>query len=633
MHDHVKRSTPAQRHRTRLAVTVLVAVIASVITLSPASAQEPESSTVVVTGHGWGHGRGLGLWGAFGYATGRSGGPWSYRTILDHFYGDTVPGHIENPLAAVNLLGQRGLPLAVERAAGVTVDGLEGTSVAVRVTLRDDGRFDVERASSCTSAVWSVPTPVNGPVRLRAAGTTGTASDVLGLCTADGAKIGYRGELVAFSQTFDGADVGLAQTVNLVRLDDMLRSVVPLQIPAAWAAVDGGRGLQAVLAQVVAARGFAAVGDPRWHDLHSGLGAQFTTCDSSACQRYDGVAAEDPVTNAAVAQTTGEVRVRAGALVRTEFSASSGGWTAGGEFPPVRDVGDAVGDNPYHSWSTTIDGARIEARYELGNLLAIGVVERNGLGADGGRVLLLRMVGTTKTVEVTGASFRVAFGLRSDWFTVTGIPPRPPVEPRDIDDACPPATVPAAGFVDVVAASVHRPPIDCTTWWGVTNGATATTYRPGVSVTRAQQAALLARLLEQAGGRLPRDAPNAFEDDDDNVHEEAINALAALGVVRGTTGDLFQPGAPVTRGQTATLIARVLGELRVRLSAEPPDAFADDSGSIHEPAINASAAEGIVTGVAAGFLQPRLPTRRDQMASLLARTLDLVVERTNARLP
>jgi hypothetical protein len=81
------------------------------------------------------------------------------------------------------------------------------------------------------------------------------------------------------------------------------------------------------------------------------------------------------------------------------------------------------------------------------------------------------------------------------------------------------------------------------------------------------------------------------------------------------------------------LIARVLGELRVSLPTDPPDAFADDTGSIHEAALNASAAEGIVTGVAAGFLQPRLPTRRDQMASLLARTLDLVVERTNARLP
>jgi SpoIID/LytB domain protein len=636
MHDHVRsrRTCHAGRH---LAVAALVAVIASVVPLAvattPAAAQEPESSTVLVTGHGWGHGRGLGQWGAFGYATGRSGGPWSYRTILDHFYGDTVPGNIGNPLAAVDLLGQRGLPLLVERANGIAVTGLPGTATAVRVTLRPDGRFDVELSSSCLGATWTEPTVLDGPVRLRAAGTSDPASAILNLCAPDEAKIGYRGELVALGQSFDGADVGLAQTVNLVGLDRLLRSVVPLQVPSAWANVDGGRGLQAVLAQVVAARGFAAVGDPRWHDLHSGLGAQFTTCDSSACQRYDGVATEDPITNDAVARTTGEVRLRNGAPVRTEYSASSGGWTAGGEFPPVPDVGDAVSDNPYHSWATSIDGARIEARYELGSLLAIGVVERNGLGADGGRVLRLRMVGTTKTVEVTGASFRVAFGLRSDWFTVTGIPPRPAVSPRSVDDSCPEGAVPSAGFTDVPPDNLHGHQIDCMAWWGVTTGATATTFRPGGSVTRAQQAAMLARMIEQAGGRLPQSPPDAFTDDDGNLHEAAINALAALGVVRGTTDGGFEPGESVTRGQTATLVARTLDVLKVDLPAEPADAFADDGGSVHEPSINGLAAEGIVTGVAAGFLDPLRATRRDQMATLLARALDLVVEQTNARLP
>ncbi|MGH9275316.1 MAG: S-layer homology domain-containing protein, partial [Acidimicrobiales bacterium] len=601
---------PTARCLIALLVTSIVLVGPAVATPTAAGAQEPDSSTVIVTGHGWGHGRGLGQWGAFGYATGRSGGPWGYGTILGHFYGDTVAGNIGNPLAAVDLLGQRGLPLTAERAAGVTVDGVTGTSVAVRVTLRPDGRFDVERAQSCVGATWTEPVVVDGPVRLRAAGTSGAASDTLGLCTSDGTRIGYRGELVAFSQSFDGADVGLAQTVNLVRLDDLLRSVVPQQVPAAWAAVDGGRGRQAVLAQVVAARGFAAVGDPRWHDLHSGLGAQFTTCDSSACQPYEGVATEDPITDGTVAETTGEVRVRDGALVRTEFSASSGGWTAGGEFPPVPDVGDAVSDNPNHSWATSLDGAAIEARYELGNLLAIAVIEQNGLGADGGRALLLRMVGTAKTVEVTGASFRVALGLRSDWFTVTGIPPRPAVEPRDVDDACPVGAVPSAGFTDVELENVHRFPIECTTWWGVTNGVTPTTYRPASPVTRAQEAAMLARLIEQAGGRLPQNAADAFADDDGNLHEDAINALAALEVVRGTTEGRFEPGEPVTREQTATMVARALEELRVDLPEEPADAFADDTGSVHESAVNVLAAEGIATGVAAGYYQPRLSIQR-----------------------
>jgi len=132
----------------RPAVRLVAATLAAALSLGtaittgagPAAAEEPISETITVTGRGWGHGRGLGQWGAFGYATGRSGGPWGYRTILAHFYGDTQVGNIGNPLAAVTLLDQRGQVLIVERASGVMVEGLDGTSIAVRVTLLPDGR-------------------------------------------------------------------------------------------------------------------------------------------------------------------------------------------------------------------------------------------------------------------------------------------------------------------------------------------------------------------------------------------------------------------------------------------------------------------------------------------------------------
>lgn len=615
------------------AVACSSVAVASVAPAQAVGAQDaPLSETITITGHGWGHGRGLSQWGAFGYATGRSGGPWSYRTILDHFYGDTQVGGIANPLAAVTLLDQRGKALTVERSAGVAVDGQDGTSIAVRAAPRPDGRYDLQRAAGCNQP-WSEPVIVDAPVRLRAPGTTGTRDDVLRLCRDDGTTVGFRGELVAMERSFDGADVGLAQTVNLVRLDDLLRSVVPRQVPPAWGTTDGGRGLQAVLAQVVAARGFAAAGDGRWHDLHSGLGATFTTCDTTTCQAYEGVNVEDPITDGAVRDTSGEVRVRGAILIRTEFTASSGGWTAGGAFPAVSDLGDFVSANPHHRWTALIDRAAIEARYALGRLQAITILERNGLGEDGGRVLTMRLVGTATSVEVTGQQFRTAFGLRSDWFTVSGAPPRPPVEPRSIDDACPPGSVPDAGFTDVADASVHGPAIDCTAWWGVASGVTASAFRPADEVTRAQMASFVARLIEVSGGTLPEDPPNVFTDDEGSIHEQFINALAELDVIRGVTADRFDPGAPVERAQAAALVARALELLTVPLPADPTDAFADDTGSVHEPALNALAAEGIVTGVSAGRIEPQRSTRRDQMASLLARTLDLVVDRTDVTPP
>src|SRR3546814_20330069 len=90
-----------------------------VIAAAPAGAQdEPISETITVTGRGWGHGRGLGQWGAFGYATGRSGGPWSYRPILDPYYRDTDLSSLATPPAAVTPPAQRGRRPLVDSTAG-----------------------------------------------------------------------------------------------------------------------------------------------------------------------------------------------------------------------------------------------------------------------------------------------------------------------------------------------------------------------------------------------------------------------------------------------------------------------------------------------------------------------------------
>ncbi len=438
-----------------IAAVLALALVGTVSAAVPVQAQEePISETVTVTGHGWGHGRGMGQWGAFGYATGRSGGPWTYRQILDHFYGETVVGSIENPLAAVTLLGRRGQPLTVMRGNGVEVGGLawpehsgSGHAQTRRQVRRGAGR-QLRRALVGTSgrrrAGPDAGPQHHRPGRRRAAAVPPTAR---------------RSGTAASSWPWTGPSTvetsGLAQTVNLVRVDDLLRSVVPNQVPPVWGTTDEGRGMQAVKAQAVAARGFAAAGDGRWHDLHSGLGADFSTCDTTSCQRYDGVASEDPITDEAVRTTTGEVRMRNGSVVRTEFTASSGGWTVPGTFTGVPDLGDAVPSNPHHRWTTLLDRSAIETKYGLGRLIAMQVLERNGLGEDGGRVLRLRLVGTGTEVEVTGAQFRNDFGLRSDWFTLSGVSPRPPVEPRPINLACPAGEVPDRGYADVTAGNVH----------------------------------------------------------------------------------------------------------------------------------------------------------------------------------
>ena len=543
-------------------------------------------STLAVTGHGWGHGRGMGQYGAFGYATGRSGGPWDHATILDHFYGGTTVGHInDNPLMSVLLKARKNQAMVVTRAAGLQIAGITDMPTAVRVTLRPDGQFDVQTGTGCLDTGTSTAVQLAGPVRVDPAPDTGATS--VRLCNSDGSATAYKGALVAFGRSFDNKNVGVAETVNLVTMDELMRGVVPRESPASWGDADGGKGMAALRAQAVAARSYAAAGDTRWGDLHSGFGARTTTCDDQFCQVYGGLASIssggaitnkfDARTDQAIADTAGEVRMKNGAVARTEFSSSTGGWTAGGTFPAVVDEGDAVSANPNHSWTTSVTRTAIENAYGVGTLTGVQVLDRNDLGDMGGRVTMIRLTGTTKTVEVSGNDLRSKLGLKSDWYDVT-TPPPPAAVPRSIDTACP-SSVPSGTFSDVASDSPHRRAIDCVASHGIAAGTGGGRFSPAGTVTRGQMASFVARMITAAGGTLPASPPDAFNDDNGSVHEHSINQLASIGVVYGSPGTGgYAPQQPVDRAQAASILVRALIHLDVTFSNDPPDYFTDDNG-------------------------------------------------------
>lgn len=166
------------------------------------------------------------------------------------------------------------------------------------------------------------------------------------------------------------------------------------------------------------------------------------TCDTISCQVYGGravrrngetVSNEHPMSDAAILATAGVVRDRDGEVARTEFSSSTGGWTAGGVFPAVEDLGDAVERNPNHDWTVTLSVDAVEARYSDRTLTRLQVTERNGLGEDGGRVEEVTLTFGAETFTMTGNEFRRAFGLKSDWFSIDW----KPIDRRD-DCICPP---------------------------------------------------------------------------------------------------------------------------------------------------------------------------------------------------
>ncbi|MTV25413.1 S-layer homology domain-containing protein [Nitriliruptoraceae bacterium ZYF776] len=209
--------------------------------------------------------------------------------------------------------------------------------------------------------------------------------------------------------------------------------------------------------------------------------------------------------------------------------------------------------------------------------------------------------------------------------------PTPPYD-RGIAAACP-GSYPSA-FADI-AGSVHAPAIRCLAAAEVTQGTSdPSRYAPRREVTRAQLASFLARAYEQATGAALPAGPDRFPDDDGSPHERNIDALAQAGVVAGVgDGSRFAPNDTVTRGQMASLLARFLDLLddgAVNGSFPPAtdaDVFGDDDGSVHEGPIDRLAVQGVVQGRRDGTYGWQASVTRDQLASFLARALDLAVSR------
>lgn len=147
--------------------------------------------------------------------------------------------------------------------------------------------------------------------------------------------------------------------------------------------------------------------------------------------------------------------------------------------------------------------------------------------------------------------------------------------PAAVDGTCPGGRAPVDRFTDD-DNSVHESAIACTTWWELTRGVSATAYAPARGVTRGQAATLVARLLTRTGSDLPASPPDGFPDDTGGVHSYATNRLAALGVVAGRTDGRYAPSAGLSRGAMASLL---VAAYRERTGMEPPgggDHFVDD---------------------------------------------------------
>ncbi|MCU1376263.1 MAG: hypothetical protein JWO68_3549 [Actinomycetia bacterium] len=389
-----------------LCAGLLVTVVA---TATPASAYA--DGILRLEGHGWGHGRGLGQYGGYGYAVEEGK---TYDWILDHFYGGTTPGQKAAGDITVRLTEFDTKDMIVVSGSAWDLSGTPfaaGEAALVRHTATG---ADVMKGAGC-GGPWTKIGTVDSPVSPRA--TTAYAGDdvklMLRACGPTGQLRSYRGTL---SLVASGASTWV---VNTLPMEQYLRGVVPRESPASWGDAGGGKGLEALKAQAVAARSYA------WAESRSPL---FKTCDTTACQVYDGAGlnglpSEDHRSDAAVSATAGEIRLTSsGAVARTEFSSSTGGYTAGGNFTAVPDIGDDTPSNPNHDWTAKVAVADVEKAYPtIGSLQALAITKRNALGAEGGRAVTVKLTGSSGSTSVTGDALRSKLALKSDWFTPVDI--------------------------------------------------------------------------------------------------------------------------------------------------------------------------------------------------------------------
>ena len=147
---------------------------------------------------------------------------------------------------------------------------------------------------------------------------------------------------------------------------------------------------------------------------------------------------------------------------------------------------------------------------------------------------------------------------------------------------------------------------------GITTGCGAGLFCPTANVPRDQMASFLSRALDLSGP-----APNAYTDDNGNPHEPNINLVAREAIASGCGGTNYCPSALVKRDQMASFLSRALD-----LSGAAPNAFTDDNGNIHEVNINLVARDGIASGCGGTNYCPSSNVTRGQMAAFLHRAFD-----------
>lgn len=149
------------------------------------------------------------------------------------------------------------------------------------------------------------------------------------------------------------------------------------------------------------------------------------------------------------------------------------------------------------------------------------------------------------------------------------------------------------------------------------------TVRPNGSISRAEVATVLFRLLKDDVRAQNLTKDNAYSDVSDTAwYAAAVSTLSKMGVISGYPDGTFRPNAPITRAEFAAMIARFDETAK---SADTP--FTDISGHWAENAIGKAYGNGWVEGSSKTVFCPESNLTRAETATLLNRVLHRLPEK------
>lgn len=159
---------------------------------------------------------------------------------------------------------------------------------------------------------------------------------------------------------------------------------------------------------------------------------------------------------------------------------------------------------------------------------------------------------------------------------------------------------------------------------GAVKGTLPNSYSPELSITRADAVVMIMRLLD-----LRAESSSAFKDVAPSVYfDKDVNAAQALGIVRGTGSGEFRPKQPVTRQEMMVMIDNAMRAAGKELSGGSGEALSGYADASQVSAFaRASAARVISAGLFqgyGGYLQPSSPITRAEAAVALYRLYDII---------